>query len=72
MEIVDLSWNKVILRRSNHRLLPKSIRGLIVGNSGCGKMTILLNLLLRPGWLDYNNIIFAYSEKAFFNPNTEY
>ena len=24
--------------------------------SGCGKTTLLINLLLRPGWLDYNNI----------------
>ena len=37
-------------------LLPKGIRGLIIGKSGCGKATLLINLLLRPGWLDYNNI----------------
>ena len=49
MEIADLSCNKVISRRSNHLLLPKSIRGIIVGKSGCGKMTLLLNLVLRPG-----------------------
>ena len=24
--------------------------------SGCGKITLLINLLLRPGWLDNNNI----------------
>ena len=78
METVDLSWNEVISRRSNHPLLPKTIRGLIVGKSGCGKRTLLLNLLLRPGWLNLllrpgwlNYGIFAYSEKAFFNPNIE-
>ena len=49
MEIVDLSSNKAISRRSNHPLLPRSIRGLIVSKSGCGKTTLLLNLLLRPG-----------------------
>ncbi|ELT95234.1 hypothetical protein CAPTEDRAFT_65842, partial [Capitella teleta] len=40
----------------NHLLLPKSIRGVIIGKSSCGKTTLLLNLLLRPGWLDYNNL----------------
>ena len=70
MEIADFSWNEVISTRSNHLLLPKSIRGIIVGKSGCGKTTLLLNLLLRPGWLDYDNLcIFG---KAFFNLNTEY
>ena len=27
-----------------------------MGKSGCGKTTLLINILLRPGWLDYNNI----------------
>ena len=30
-------------------------RIVIIGTSGCGKTTLLINLLLRPGWLDYNN-----------------
>ena len=29
---------------------------MIIGKSGWGKTTLLINLLLRPGWLDYNNI----------------
>ena len=56
MEIIDLSWNNNLKGRHNSPLLPKSIRGLIVGKSGCGKTTLYLNLLLRPGWLDYNNL----------------
>ena len=39
---------------------------MIIGKSGCGKTTLLINLLLRPGWLDYNNIkIFI---KSLFQP----
>ena len=56
MEIKDLSWANLFTKRCNNKLLPKSIRGLIVAKSGCGKTTLLLNLLLRPGWLGYNNL----------------
>ena len=66
MEIEDLSWNESITKRFNNPLLPRSIRGKIVGKSGCGKTTLLLNLLLRPGWLDYDNLcIFG---KSLFQP----
>ena len=43
-------------KRENNKLLPKSIRGLIIGKSSCGKTTLLLNLLLKPGWLDYDHL----------------
>ena len=67
MEIADLSWNEVISQRFIHPLLPRSIRGIIVGKSGCGKTTLLLILLLRPGWLDYDNLcVFG---KSLFQPN---
>ena len=66
MEIKDISWGSALSKRFNNPLLPKSIRGLIIGKSGCGKTTLLLNLLLRPGWLDYNNLqVFG---KSLFQP----
>ena len=39
MEVKDLSWDSTT-ERSNHKLLPKTVRGLIVGKSGCGKTTL--------------------------------
>ena len=66
MEIADLSWNENLSKRFNNPLLPRSIRGLIVGKSGCGKTTLLLNLLLKPGWLDYDTL-FVFG-KSLFQP----
>ena len=66
MEITDLSWNENLSKRFNNPLLPRSIRGLIVGKSGCGKTTLLLNLLLKPGWLDYDTL-FIFG-KSLFQP----
>ena len=66
MEITDLSWNENLHNRFNNPLLPRSIRGLIVGKSGSGKTTLLLNLLLKPGWLDYDNL-FIFG-KSLFQP----
>ena len=68
MEIKDLSWNENIYKRFNNPLLPRSIRGIIVGKSGCGKTTLLLNLRLRPDWLDYDNL-FLFGKSLF---QTEY
>ena len=66
MEIADLSWNEVTSKRFNNPLLPRSIRGIIVGKCGCGKTTLLLNLFLRPGWLDYDNL--CLFGKSLFQP----
>ena len=66
MEVKNLAWNENLNKRCNHQLLQKGIRGLITGKSGCGKSTLLINLLLRPGWLDYNNINIV--GKSLFQP----
>ena len=62
MEVKNISWDSTM--RSNHKLLPKNVRGRS-GKSGC-KTTLLLNLLLNPGWLDYNKL-FVFS-KSLFQP----
>ena len=56
MEVTNLASNENLSKRCNYPPLRKGIRGLIIGKSGCSKTTLLINLLLRPGWLDYNNI----------------
>ena len=66
MEVKNLAWNEKQNKSCNHPLLPKHIRGLIIGKSGCGKTTLLINLLLLPRWLDYNNINIC--GKSLFQP----
>ena len=66
MEVQNLAWNKNLSKSRNHPLLPKGIRGLIIGKSGCGKTTLLINHLLHPGWLDYINI--NSFRKSLFQP----
>ena len=56
MEIDGKFTWKVDKKRHNSSLLPQDIRGLIVGSSNCGKTTLILNLLLKPGWLDYDHL----------------
>ena len=66
MEIKELAWNETSSKRFNNPLFPRNIRGLIVGKSNCGKTTLLLNFLLRPEWLDYDNLIVF--GKSLFQP----
>ena len=40
----------------NSPLLPANIRMLIIGKSNCGKTTVLFNLLLQSGWIDYTDL----------------
>ena len=56
MEVVDYSW-KTASNRENNPLFPQNLRGLIVGKSNCGKTTLLFNMLLQDGWLDYNHLL---------------
>lgn len=62
------SANKI--NRNNNPLLPKSIRGCIIGKSGCGKTNLLMNLLLDGfdgiDWLDYDHL-YIYG-KSLFQP----
>ncbi len=50
------AWNNTTTNRHNNTLFPSSIRAVLVGKSNCGKTTLLLNLLLKPGWLDYDHL----------------
>ena len=50
------TWWKVTGKRNNNPILPQNIRGLVIGKSGCGKTTVIFNMLLQPGWLDYNHL----------------
>jgi len=65
-EVKDLSLNDSTNKRFDNPLLSRCIRGLMVGKSECVKTTLLLNLLLRPGWLDFNNL--RMFGKSLFQP----
>ena len=42
--------------REKSPILPRNVRGLVIEKSGCGKATVIFNLLLQPNWLDYNHL----------------
>ena len=50
------AWRSTENYRENNPLLSRSLRGLVIGKSGCGKTTVIFNFLLQPGWLDYNHL----------------
>ena len=47
------AWRPAENYRENNPLLPRNLRELVIGKSGCGKTTVIFNLLLQPRWLDY-------------------
>ena len=49
------AWKSVEDSRENNPLLHRNLGGLVIGRSGRGK-TVIFNLLLQPGWLDYNHL----------------
>lgn len=55
MEITDLIPKKEE-KQHHHWLLPGSIRCVIAGPSECGKTSLLLNLLLKKGYLTYDRL----------------
>ena len=50
------AWQSGANSRDSNPLLPRNMRGLVIGKSGCGKTTVIFNLLLQPNWLDYNHL----------------
>ena len=52
----DYTWRSNGHNRTNNPLLPGNVCVLIIGKSNGGKTTLLLNLLLQPEWLDYNQL----------------
>lgn len=57
-------------RFKHSKLLPNSIRALIVGPSNCGKTNILITLLEHPNGLKFENV-YVYS-KSLYQPKYEY
>lgn len=69
IENIEFKEDRSNLKRHGN-LLPSTIRCLIVGPSNCGKSNIILNLLLHPNGLKFENI-YVYS-KSLFQPKYKY
>ena len=56
MEITNFDLEIDDGKRHHNFLLPSSIRCIICGPSGCGKTNLLLNLLLKKGYLRFDRL----------------
>ena len=50
------AWRPAENYRENSPLIPPNLRGLVIGKSGCGKTTVIFNLLIQPCWLNCNHL----------------
>ena len=57
-DIATYAWRGDGSIKKNHcSLLPRNVRAIIVGKSGCGKTTFVTSLLLEPDMMDYNKLM---------------
>ena len=58
VDIATYTWRDNGSIEKNHStFLPRDVRAIIVGKSGCGKTTLLTYLLLEPNMMDYENLM---------------
>lgn len=67
---IDLNLNVTAARVKHSKLLPNSIRAIIVGPSNCGKTNVLITLLAHPNGLKFENV-YVYS-KSLYQPKYQY
>lgn len=67
-KLVDCSEESVHSKHGS--MFPSSVRGLVIGRSGCGKSNLVLTLLLHPNGLRYSNI-YVYS-KSLHQPKYKF
>ena len=63
------AWRPAENCRENNPHLPRSLRGLVIRKSGCGKTTVIFNPFLQPGWLYYYHLC-IWKESPPTNKNT--
>jgi len=56
MNNYKLHWDESKNNRNHHELLPRNFRAIICGQPNCGKTYLLTNMLLDPGFLDYDRL----------------